>query len=103
MKKYLISIVTLFCLIVLPITGCKVNSEKIYKVYNVTDSSGKTYYNLIHAGDNYYRDGQYNDYFFHGNYTVISSTISGYDLLKLRAKKEWVFINIQTMKKIFLK
>ena len=94
MKKYLISltiIVTLFCLIVLPITGCKINSEKIYKVYNVTDSSGKTYYNLNRPYGtmvNMFYDQQNRQYIFYGNFTVISSTISGYDILKLRSEKE---------------
>lgn len=82
-------IATLFCLIILPsFKGCEVNPERTYRVYNITDSSGKTYYNLNHIGVNQYRDQQHNDYIFHGNYTVISSTISGHDILKLRAEKE---------------
>lgn len=82
-------IATLFCLIILPsFKGCKVNPEQTYRVYNITDSSGKTYYNLNHIYGNTYFDQQHKEYIFNGNHTVISSTISGYDILKLRTEKE---------------
>lgn len=74
--------------IMLPFKGCKVNPEQTYKVYNVTDSSGKTYYHLNHMCGNKYYDQQHREYIFHGNYTVISATISGSDILKLRIEKE---------------
>jgi len=80
--KFLVLFILLFC-------GCSINPEQTYKVYNVTDSSGKTYYNLDHGFiEHEYYDQQGKQYIFHGNYTVISSTISGYDILRLRTEKE---------------
>ena len=81
-SRLLIFLMIFFC-------GCEVKPDKTYTVYNVTDSSGKTYYNLNHRFiEHEYYDQQGNKYIFHGNYTVISSTISGYDILRLRTEKE---------------
>jgi len=79
--KFLALFILLFC-------GCGVKPDKTYTVYNVTDSSGKTYHNLTHSMTNEYYDQQGKKYIFHGNHTVISSTISGYDILRLRTEKE---------------
>lgn len=79
--KFLILFILLFC-------GCGIDPERTYKVYNITDSSGKTYVNLNHVCCDEYIDQQGKQYIFHGNYTVISSTISGYDILRLRTEKE---------------
>jgi len=79
--KFLVLFILLFC-------GCSINPEQTYKVYNITDSSGKTYVNLNHVCCDEYIDQQGKQYIFHGNYTVISSTISGYDILRLRTEKE---------------
>lgn len=79
--KYLLFILLLFC-------GCSINPDKTYRVYIVTDASGKTHNNLNHIYGNEYRDQQNREYRFHGNYTVISSTISGHDLLKLKTERE---------------
>lgn len=79
--KFLVLFILLFC-------GCSINPEQTYKVYNITDSSGKTYINLNHVCCDEYIDQQGKQYIFHGNYTVISSTISGYNILRLRTEKE---------------
>lgn len=80
--KLLILLILFFC-------GCEVRPDKTYRVYNVTDSSGKTYFNLNHHFiEHEYYDQQGKQYIFHGNHTVISSTISGYDILRLRTEKE---------------
>lgn len=81
--KFLVLFILLFCGCL-----CGINPEQTYRVYNVTDSSGKTYYNLNHVCCDEYIDQQGRRYTFHGNYTVISSTISGYDILRLRTEKE---------------
>ena len=79
----------LFIFLIIFFCGCEVRPDKTYRVYNVTDSSGKTYYNLNRSiGEHEYYDQQGKQYIFHGNYTVISSTISGYDILRLRTEKE---------------
>ena len=75
-------------LVLLFICGCGINPERTYKVYTVIDSNGKTYNNLNHICSNQYSDQQGKEYTFNGNHTVISSTISGHDLLKLRTEKE---------------
>jgi hypothetical protein len=69
-------------------TGCGIDPNKTYTVYTVIDSTGKSYHNLIQSTVEEYRDVQGNSYIFKGNYTVISSTITGHDILKLRAEKE---------------
>lgn len=79
--KFLVLFILLF-------SGCSIDPERTYKVYNITDSSGKTYVNLNHVCCDEYIDQQGKQYIFHGNYTVISSTISGYDILRLRTEKE---------------
>lgn len=79
--KFLVLFILLFC-------GCSINPEQTYKVYNITDSSGKTYVNLNHVCCDEYIDQQGKQYIFHGNYTVISSTISGHEILRLRLEKE---------------
>lgn len=82
--KFLIFLMLFFC-------GCEVKLDKTYTVYNVTDSSGKTYYNLnrhTNRIEHEYYDQQGKRYIFYGNHTVISSTISGYDILRLRSEKE---------------
>ena len=81
----------LFIFLIIFFCGCEVKPDKTYRVYNVTDSSGKTYYNLnrhMYTVEHEYCDQQGNKYIFHGNHTVISSTISGYDILRLRTEKE---------------
>lgn len=78
----------LFIFLIIFFCGCEVKPDKIYTVYNVTDSSGKTYYNLNRGCCDEYVDQQGKKYIFHGNYTAISSTISGYDILRLRTEKE---------------
>lgn len=79
--RFLALFILLFC-------GCSINPEQTYRVYNVTDSHGTTYVNLNHVCCDEYIDQQGKQYIFHGNYTVISSTISGYDILRLRTEKE---------------
>lgn len=81
----------LFIFLIIFFCGCGVKPDKIYTVYNVTDSSGKTYYNLnryMPSPEHEYYDQQGKTYIFHGNHTVISSTISGYDIFRLRTEKE---------------
>lgn len=78
----------LFIFLIIFFCGCGVKPDKTYTVYNVTDSSGKTYHNLNHFIEYEYYDQQGKKYIFHGNHTVISSTISGYDILRLRTEKE---------------
>jgi len=71
--------------------GCnfgEIDPNKTYTVYTITDFDGKKYYNLcpdsMH-GENSYRDIDGNKYVFFGNYTRITSQISGLELL--RSKK----------------
>lgn len=81
--KFLALFILLFCGCL-----CGINPERTYRVYNVADYNGKTYVNLNHVCCDEYIDQQGKQYIFHGNYTVISSTISGYDILRLRTEKE---------------
>ena len=78
-----------YLLILLVLCGCsnKIEPNMTYKICTVIDSSGKTYNNLSRvfgSNINEFVDTNGKEYVFHGNYTVIYSTISGYDLLKLK-------------------
>lgn len=73
--------------------GCnhKIEPNETYKLNTIIDSSGNTYSNLrprFINNTNEFVDIHGKIYVFHGNYTVISSTISGYDLIKLTREKE---------------
>jgi hypothetical protein len=58
-SRLLIFLMLFFC-------GCEVRPDKTYRVYNVTDSSGKTYYNLNrYTGEHEYYDQQGNKYCEH--------------------------------------
>lgn len=67
---------------------CDIDLNKTYRVYTVIDSTGKSYHNLTIITDKQYIDAQGNVYIFNGNYTAISSTITGHDFLKLKIEKE---------------
>ena len=79
------------CLIftsVLFLSACKIDPEKTYTVYDVTDASGKIYRNLNHKGYNIFIDSNGNYYKFNGNYTAITRKVSGEQLLKEIQKVE---------------
>ena len=78
----------LFLLICLAFVGCgpiePIEPKKTYTVFDVTDSSGKTYRNLNRRrfNENLYVDYYSNEYTFHGNYTTITRRVSGDQFLK---------------------
>jgi hypothetical protein len=76
MTRSLIAISILF------LSACGVNQEKTYRVYDVTDASGKTYRNLNHSGGDVFIDYDGNQYIFNGNYTVITRKVSGEQFLR---------------------
>jgi len=90
MKIYSLMIATL-----LFFSGCcEIDPSKtVYKVYSVIDANGNKYDNLIPNGNGPYSksfrsiNGQ-QTYVFHGTYTVISSIISGNDIINNRLEKE---------------
>lgn len=70
------------------LSACKIDPEKIYTVYDVTDASGKTYRNLNHSGGNFFIDSNGNYYNFNGNYTAVTRKVSGEQFLKEIQKAE---------------
>lgn len=89
MKIYSLMIATLLFL-----SGCEIDPSKTYTVYSVIDANGNKYDNLIpNNGNGSYTNSfltinRQQTYVFHGNYTVISSTISGKDIINNRLEKE---------------
>lgn len=64
------------------LSACKIDPEKIYTVYDVTDASGKTYRNLKCVGRNVFIDYDRNEYTFNGNYTAVTRKVSGEHFLR---------------------
>jgi hypothetical protein len=75
------------------LSGCEIDPSKTYTVYSVINANGNKYDNLIPNGNALYSNSflsinRQQTYVFHGNYTVISSTISGKDIINNRLEKE---------------
>jgi PBP1b-binding outer membrane lipoprotein LpoB len=87
MKIYSLLVIGLLFL-----SGCQIDPSKTYAVYSVVDANGNKYDNLIPInypdGNQFLSINRKQTYIFHGNYTVISATISGKDVIKNRLEKE---------------
>lgn len=72
---FVIFVASVFC------SRSKIDPERTYQVFDVTDGTGKTYRNLKRFDGNTFVDYHRNLYSFHGNYTVISRNVSGEEFM----------------------
>jgi len=63
-------------------SGSKIDPEKTYQVFDVTDGAGKTYRNLRYFDENAFVDYHGNEYSFHGNYTTITRRVTGEQFMR---------------------